>query len=66
MIFHPKIGQNIQINYKDKSMANQGLRGYVVAVAKGPGPRNVLVRLPYALRLDRYDVVPRGNINASE
>jgi hypothetical protein len=57
MIWQPKIGQRIKINYKDKSMPLQGVNGMVVAVGKKP--KNALIRiLPIW-----FEVVPRGNLN---
>lgn len=69
MIWQPKIGQNVTINYKDKSMPLQGKEGKVVAVGNGRGPKNVLVRLCDADReLSEweylfYEIIPRGNLN---
>ena len=57
MIFHPKIGQKVTCNYKDKSMPYQEMRGEVVCVGKGPGPINVLVKSDQGCV-----VIPRGNI----
>ena len=42
MIWQPKIGQWVKINYKDKSMPCQGLEGEVVAV--GRHIKNALVQ----------------------
>ena len=67
MIFHPKLGQKVRCNYKDKRMPCQGIRGEVVTVSKGPGPRNVLIKWRlYADNQDlvEYDVIPRGNLVA--
>ena len=63
MIFHPKIGQEAVINYKDKSMPNQGKECEIVAVGKGPGPRNVMVIIVWEI-FWWLEVVPRGNLNA--
>jgi len=66
MIWQPKTGQLVKINYKDKSMPLQGKDCQVEAVGSGPGPKNVLViifnrapRFEYGWRLE---VVPRGNL----
>ena len=63
MIFHPKIGQKAVLNYKDKSMPNQAKECEIVAVGKGPGPRNVMVKIVWEI-FYWYEVVPRGNLNA--
>ena len=61
MIWQPKPGQRVRINYKDKSMPYQGCSGIVVAV--GRGIKNAQVRFPTSLneRL-RVCVIPRGNL----
>ena len=66
MIFQPKIGQDVKINYKDKAMPCQGLIGNVAEVSKGPGPRNVKVRVRLWPNKDEYfyEIIPRGNIVA--
>ena len=61
MIFHPKIGQLITINYKDKSMPYQGCAGRILAKGVNRGPKNVLV-LVYGFFI--YAIIPRGNLNA--
>jgi len=58
MIWQPKIGQTVKINYKDKSMPYQGYEGEVIAV--GRGIKNVLVKFFVGCA-----VIPRGNINYS-
>ena len=63
MIWHPLYDQVVRVNYKDKSMPLQGRYGTVVAVGRGPGPKNVLVRS--SMRDQRgyyYFVIPRGNL----
>ena len=57
MIFHPKPGQKVKINYKDKSMPFQGITGKILAVANNKGPRNVLVMSTRFLV-----IIPRGNL----
>jgi hypothetical protein len=58
MIWQPKIGQRVKVNYKDKSMPLQGVNGVVVAVG-GKKPKNALIGiLPIW-----FEVVPRGNLN---
>jgi len=56
MIWQPKIGQRVKINYKDKTMPYQGLDGEVVAVAIGK-IKNALVKFPQGVC-----VIPRGNL----
>ena len=64
MIWHPKIGQEVFINYKDKSMPCQGETGEVVAVGNGKGPKNALVLFADSLcAIYYFDVIPRGNLN---
>jgi hypothetical protein len=63
MIWQPKVGQEAVINYKDKSMPLQGIRGEIVAVGNGRGPKNALVKWTIFI-VPVYDVVPRGNLNA--
>ena len=60
MIFQPKIGQTVKINYKDKSMRFQSAVGVIASVGIGKGPKNVLI-LTLAWK---YVVVPRGNLVA--
>ena len=66
MIWQPKTGQLVKINYKDKSMPLQGKDCQVEAVGRGPGPKNVLViifnRAPHFEYGWRFEVVPRGNL----
>ena len=68
MIWQPRPGQRVRLNYKDKSMPHQGKEGKVVTVASGKGPRNVLIRLCDADReLSEweylfYEIIPRGNL----
>ena len=59
MIWQPKKGQFVGINYKDKSMPFQGYVGVICAVGSGKGPKNVLV----FLTLQVFIIVPRGNLN---
>ena len=69
MIWQPKTGQLVKINYKDKSMPLQGKHCQVKAVGSGPGPKNVLVIIFNRECLPDYDwyfkVVPRGNLIAT-
>jgi len=58
VIFNPKPGQPVTINYKDKAMDYQDIFGIVKAVGIGPGPRNVLLKTYMG-----FVIVPRGNIN---
>jgi hypothetical protein len=63
MIFQPRVGQEYVINYKDKTMPYQGHECEVAAVAKGKGPRNVLVIVVSLTEfLWNHVVVPRGNL----
>jgi hypothetical protein len=67
MIFHPKIGQKVKCHYRKDSPAScEGLRGEVVCVGKGPGPRNVLIRVDLwgDGKTFFYEVIPRGNLVA--
>jgi len=67
MIFHPKIGQSVAINYKDKSMPYQRWLGVVTAVGNGKGPKNVLIEINILRSGGRYYVViPRGNLIATD
>lgn len=62
MIWNPKVGQMVRINYKDKSMICQGRKGKVVAV--GRGVKNTLVEFSFADDLFKvFVVIPRGNLN---
>jgi hypothetical protein len=65
MIWQPKVGQEVWLNYKDKTMPCQGLEGEVAAISNGPGPRNVLIII---VDIDNllwfHEVIPRGNLNA--
>ena len=60
MIWQPKKGQWVKVNYKDKSMPLQGQKCIVRAVGNGSGPKNVLVET----KIQRFNIVPRGNLNA--
>ena len=61
MIWQPKIGQQVEINYKDKSMPHQGRECEVVAVSNGRGPKNALVKIMEFGWI--YEIIPRGNLN---
>jgi hypothetical protein len=63
MIWQPKVGQVVTVNYKDKTMYYQNYLGYVCAVGNGRGPKNVLVEIPF-IENEEMVVVPRGNLNA--
>jgi len=76
MIWQPKLGQRVKVHYRKSAKDQMPLHNKnvdVVAVSKGPGPRNVLVRLyiktnpsfsPFtSLRAIRV-IVPRGNLVA--
>jgi hypothetical protein len=64
MIFHPYKGQQVRINYKDKTMEFQDGYGRVEAVATGKGPKNVLVGFLSVTLNPFYEIIPRGNLNA--
>ena len=61
MIWQPKIGQWVKINYKDKFMPYQGRVCEVVAVGNGRGPKNVLVKIMGIGWI--HEIIPRGNLN---
>ena len=61
MIFHPKPGMRVTVNYKDKSMPWQGSRGVVWAVGIGPGPINAVVWIVSGGIIQNV-VIPRGNL----
>jgi len=63
MIFQPKIGQWVEVNYKDKTMPHQMAAGQIKAVGNGKGPRNVLVELRWLMNRT-YVIIPRGNLVA--
>ena len=56
MIWHPKPGQWVKINYKDKTLPYQASEGKVCAV--GRTIKNALIKFG-----DNYVVIPRGNLN---
>lgn len=59
MIWKPKAGQQVTLNYKNKSMPYQGKSGEVVICTKGRGgPINALVRLDDGSLV----IVPRGQL----
>jgi len=61
MIWHPKAGQIVRVNYKDKAMPYQGYFGIIRAVGKRI--KNCLVEI----QGNRHCVViPRGNLNADK
>ena len=60
MIWQPKTGQWVKVNYKNKSMPWQDSYGIVRAVGHGRGPKNVLVET----KMQHLVIVPRGNLNA--
>jgi hypothetical protein len=66
MIWQPKVGQQVRINYKDKTMEFQDGVGKVEAVATGKGPKNVLVGFLSVTLNPFYEVIPRGNLNAKD
>lgn len=66
MIFHPKIGQKVRCHYA-RPMPTEGLKGTVAAVAKGPGPRNVCIRIDDPdYNLVFFEIIPRGNLIPNE
>jgi hypothetical protein len=62
MIWQPKAGMVVLINYKDKSMYWQGYHAIVCAAGIGPGPKNVLIKIPVC-ETWHFEIVPRGNLN---
>jgi hypothetical protein len=71
MIFNPKINQKVRVHYR-KSLQSfvpcEGLTGTVVAVSKGPGPRNVAIKVMlWPGDNDEYfvEIVPRGNLQSA-
>lgn len=60
MIWKPKTGQRVRLNYKIKAMLHQGKTGTVAICTAGRGgPVNALVRLDDGTLV----VVPRGQLN---
>jgi ribosomal protein L21E len=62
VIWKPSVGQQVRLHYRPslaRIMPFHGQTGTVQAESRGPGPRNVLVRLESDLV-----VVPRGNLCA--
>ena len=64
MIWQQKVGQCVEVNYKDKTMQYQRYTGIILAVANGKGPKNALVKLGWMLK-KYYVVIPRGNLNVA-
>ena len=66
MIRQPKVGQHVQLWYRDKTRAQHGLYGTVTCVGNGRGPRNVAVLLDRRIGGIRplTVVVARGNLRA--
>ena len=63
MIWKPKTGQRVRLNYKNKTMLHQGKTGTVSICTVGRGgPVNALVRLDDGTLI----VVPRGQLNMME
>ncbi len=66
MIFNPKKDQLVKIHYRkplSQTMPCQGVIGKVVFAAKGPGPRNVCVKVDDpGSGLVWRECVPRGNL----
>lgn len=62
MIYAPRPGQRVRLNYKAKAMPHQG-RGATVEVFNGRarGPRNVKVRFDDGA----WTIVPRGNVTVA-
>lgn len=60
MIWQPRKGQSVRLNYKDKSLPWQGSYGIVRVVGNGKGPKNVLVET----KIQHFVVIARGNLNA--
>jgi len=63
MIWQPKPGQKVRINYKNKGMPLQDAEGTVLFAAKGRGPQNVLVKF-IGIHTDIFEILPKGNLNA--
>jgi hypothetical protein len=68
MIFHPKIGQQVVCNYKNKAMPCQGMKGVVVCVGIGPGPINVGIEVETWPESGHFfrECIPRGNLNIED
>jgi hypothetical protein len=66
MIFHPRKGQTVRVNYRNKTMTCQGIIGEVVSASNGPGPRNVKIKVQLWPGKDEYfyEIIPRGNLVA--
>jgi len=63
MLTAPKPGRRVELRYRPALRAVTGLhaaRGVVLAVGRGPGPRNHLVAIDGGRRV----VVPRGHVFA--
>ena len=65
MLVRPKIGQRVRIHYNKtaaRMMPWHGFEGTVIAVGKGPGPRNHAVRVDF--KGGGYNIVgvPCGNL----
>ena len=66
MIWHPKIGQRVQVWYNKKAaphMPYHAEHGLVTEVSRGPGPHNIKVELA---RDGRSVIVPRGNLRVQK
>lgn len=62
MIYAPKPGQRVRINYARKRLPHQGKSATVLVFnGRAKGPRNVLVRTDDGAEI----VVPRGNLIAA-
>ena len=61
VIWHPKKGQRVILNYYDKSLPLQGCNAKVLFSAKGPGPRNACVEIKGVWGSDLH-CIPRGNL----
>lgn len=63
MIYAPKPGQRVRLNYARKRLPHQGREATVrVFNGRARGPRNVLVEFDDG----SWTIVPRGNVNAEK
>ena len=61
MIQFPKVGMHVKVHYRkslQSEMPLQNKLGTILVLAKGRGPRNVLV----LIQGKKY-IIPRGNLN---
>jgi len=65
MIWHPRVGQHVEIRYRPGVrgvLAHHGRCGTISRVARGPGPISAEVLLDTGMSV----VVPRGNLVAQK